>query len=98
MRNESGRNREIERQTEEVLHLGREDGEGNTAGETDHDRIRDELEDHSHLEHSHQDKEDSGHDGSYDESLHAVLAHNARNNHDECSGRSSDKEIGTSEE
>ena len=49
LRDEASRHFQVKRKPEEILHLRREDGQCDTAGESDHDRIRDELEDYTHL-------------------------------------------------
>ena len=98
LRNEASRHFKVKRKSEEILHLSREDGKGNTAGESHYDRIRDELEDDTHLAHSHHHEEDTRHDRSDDKALHSVLSDNAGNNHDERTGRSSDKEVRSSKE
>ena len=95
---ESCRNLKIQRKTEKVLHLRGEDGQGNTAGESDNNRIWDELEDHTHLTYSHDHKEDTGHDCGDDESLHTILADNSGYDYDECTGWTSDKEVRSAKE
>ena len=98
LRNEAGRNLKIQRQTEEVLHLSREDGKCNTAGEAHDNRIRDEFKDDAHLAHTHHHKENTCHDCGDDQTLHSILADDSCNDHDECSGRTSDEEVGSAEE
>ena len=93
LRDKSCRHLKIERESKEILHLGREDRQGNTTGESYYDRIWDELENHSHLTHSHHNQEDSRHDSGNDKPLHSILSHNAGNNNNECTGRSTDKEV-----
>ena len=98
LRDKACRYLEIKRKAEEILHLGREDGQGDTACESHYDRIRDELEYDTHLADSHYNEEYSRHDGCNDEALHAILADNTCYDYDECTGRTSDKEVRTSEE
>ena len=98
LRDESCRHSQIQRETEEILHLRRENRKSDTACESHYYRIRDEFKDDTHLEYSHKHKKDSRHNGSYDESLHSILRDDSCNDHDEGTGRTSDKEVGTSEE
>ena len=98
LRNESRRYLKVKRKSEEILHLRREDRQGDTASESDYYRIRDEFEYDTHLAHTHDNEEDTRHDGRDDEALHAVLADDAGHDHDKRSGRTSDKEVGSSEE
>ena len=93
LRYETGRHLKVKRETEEVLHLRGEDGQGNTACEAHHNRIWNELEYHAHLAHAHQHKEYARHDGSDNQSLHSVLAHDTGHNDDECTCRTADKEV-----
>ena len=96
-RDEAGRYGNVT-QAEEVLHLGGEDGQGYTAGEAHHDRVRDELEHGAHLAQAHCNQNHSGHNGGEGKAGHAVLRHDARHDYDERAGRAADEEAGASED
>ena len=74
-----------------ILHLGGKDSQRDTAGESYDNRIRDELEDDSHLEDSHDNQDYAGHYRGDRQAGHSVLAYDAGDNHDEGSGRASDE-------
>ena len=96
--NESCRHFQVKRKTEEILHLSGKYRQGDTAGESDHYRIRYELEYHTHLAQSHHHEKYSRHNGGDDEALHSVLADDAGHNHNESTCRAAYKEVGTSKE
>ena len=71
---------------EEVLDLRGEDGDGDTAGETHHDGIGDELDDGAEAEHAKQDKKDTRQHGGYHQAGEAKLLDDAVDDDDESAG------------
>ncbi len=60
-----------------------EDGDGNTAGESDDDGIGDVLDDGAQSENTQQDEKDASHEGGNGESLHTILLNDAIDDDDE---------------
>ena len=94
---ESGRDA-LDLQAEEVLDLGREDGQGDTAGEAHDDRVGDIFDDRAQMEHAHQDQEGTGHEGRDRETAHAVLLDDSVDDDDEGTGRAADLHLAAAEE
>ena len=84
-------------EAEEILHLGREDRKGDTAGKADHYRVGNELEHCSKFAYTHHYQYDSRHYGGYRKSLDTILSDDRGHDYDEGSGRASNKEARTSE-
>ena len=72
------------REAEQILDLRGEDRHGDTAGETDDDRVGNEFDDRPQAEESQQDQEYARHDRGDGQSLDAVLLDDAIDDHDEC--------------
>ena len=80
-------------QAKEVLHLGREDYHSDTAGESYYNRVRDELDDAAQFEDTHKYQHYTCQYSCNDKARDAVLGNNAVYNYNECSGRTSNKEV-----
>ena len=85
-------------QTEEILDLSGEDGYGDTAGETYHDRIRDVLDDGTESEQSEEHQEETCHQRCDGQSLESILLDDAVDDDDECSCRSADLHFASAED
>ena len=80
----------IDRESEEIRHLCREDSHRDTGRETHHDRIWYELYDRSEPEKSEQHKDASGHECGKRESFETILCDDIVDDHDEGSRGASD--------
>ena len=85
---EVGRYR-VDGQSEEVLYLCGEDGNGNTAGESYNNRVGDVLDDSAEFQHAKHNKEYACHECGYGETLKAVLLYDAVYDDDESTRRTS---------
>ena len=83
---------------QQVLDLCGEDGDSDTAGETDHDGVGDVLDDGAQTEHAQHDKEHTGHQRGHGQSLHAVLLDDAIDDDDEGSRGTANLHFAASEE
>ena len=79
---EVGRNG-VHLHAQQVFYLRGEDGDGNTAGESDDDGIGDVLDDGAQSENTQQDEKDASHEGGNGESLHTILLNDAIDDDDE---------------
>ena len=70
-------------QTEEVLDLGSEDGDGDTTSESHYDRVRDVLDDGAETKQSEEYQEETCHEGGDGETFHAILLDDAIDDDDE---------------
>ena len=75
-------------QTEEVFDLGGEDGDGDTAGESYHNRVGDIFDDGAEMEQTEEHQEGTRHEGGNGQSLDAVLLDDAVDDDDKRTGRS----------
>ncbi len=85
------------RQAEQVLDLRGEDGEGNTAGEADNDRVRNVLDDRAEMQHAEHNEEDTRHQRGDGQSLETVLLDDAIYYNNERARRSTDLNLRASE-
>ena len=86
------------RQTKEVLHLGSEDGDGDTAGKAHNDGIRDVLDDGAEPEHTKQHQKHARHDGGNGQSLHAILLDDAVDDDDKRTSGATDLHAATAKD
>ena len=77
-------------QAEKVLDLTREDDHGDAAREADDHGVRNELDHAAELRDAHHDQHDAGHERRDDQSVDAVLLHDAVHDDDERAGRAAD--------
>ena len=94
---EVGRNA-VNLQTEEVLDLRGEDGQRDTGGKTDHDRVGDIFDDGAQVQDAHQDQECAGHEGRDHQAVHAVFLDDSEDNDDEGAGGAADLDLAAAEE
>ena len=90
LRQEVARHFPLNRQSEEVLDLCGENGDGNTARKAHHDGVRDELDDGAELARTEQNEEHAGHHRGNHQPRQSELGvtHNAVDNDDEGARRS----------
>ena len=77
-----------------ILHLGRDDRDRDTAGESGGDRMRDVLDQRSQAGGSKNKEENSRHCGADEQIRHAVVNDNHVDQSDESAGRASDLNLG----
>ncbi len=75
---------------EQILHLAREDDDGDAARESDHDRMRDELDDGAELHGPEDDEEYAGHDRGDEQPIDSELLDDAVDDDDERARRAAD--------
>lgn len=83
-------------ESEEVVDLCREYGKRNAGGESDYDRVRDELDYRAEAEESECNQNYSGHQGCYGESFESESGDYVINDYNECSGWTADLDSATS--
>jgi hypothetical protein len=71
------------RRPRKVLHLAREDDDGDSARESGDEWCRHELDDGTQARESHHEQHEAGHEGRDREPLDPVLLHDAVDDHDE---------------
>ena len=74
-------------ETEEIVHLGREDRHGDTCSETDDDGVRHELNDRTQMRYTHHNEQNTRHDGSDHQTAQTVLLDDAVDDDDERTRR-----------
>jgi hypothetical protein len=77
-------------QPQEILHLARQDDQGDPAREADGDRIGDELDRGAQTREAEPHQDDPRHEGRHGEALHAVPLHDGVHDHDERARRPAD--------
>ena len=88
----------LHRQSEEILDLRGEDGQGDTRGEAHNDGIRDVLDNSTQMEHAEHDKEDTRHERGNGKALEAVLLDDTINNNNERARGTTNLHFGASED
>src|SRR5437773_5584600 len=93
LRNELRRQR-AHAQSQKILHLTREDDDRDSAGESDYDGMRNELDRRAELGDAEHDEYQASHNGRDDEAVDPVSLDDSVNDYDECAGRSADLNAG----
>ncbi len=83
--------------SQQVLHLAGEDDQGDAGGESESDRVWDELDGPAESGESHDDKDDARHQSRDPQSVEPVLLDDSVDNHDEGAGRSPDLHPGAAQ-
>ena len=84
-------------QAEQIPDLAGDDDDGDTGGEADRDRKRDELDVGAEPQQAGDHHQDAGEDRRQKQAVHAVPLHGRGNQHDEGAGRSADLEAAAAE-
>lgn len=87
----------VEMQAQEVFHLGAGNEDGDAIGESDDDGARDELDGRAQACDSHDDEENSGHDGAHEKAVYTVCRDDAGDYNDEGSGGPADLSLRSAE-
>ena len=74
-------------QTEEIVHLGRENGQRDTCRKAHDNRVGNELDHRSQMRYTHQYQQDTRHHGSDHQTAQTELLDDTIDNNDECTGR-----------
>ena len=77
----------LQPQTEEIVHLRREDGYGDTGGETYDNGVGHELDDGTHACQTHHDEQYARHDGCYHQPRQTILLNDAVDDDDKRTRR-----------
>ena len=77
-------------ETEEIVDLGREDGQRDTGSEADNDRIGDEFDDRAESEHAHQQENHTGHERRDRKPVETELGYDIIDDDDKCACRAAD--------
>ena len=85
-------------QAEEVLDLRGENGQCDTGGKADHDRVGDVFDDGSQVQDAHHDQECTGHEGRDHQAVHAVFLDDSEDDDDEGAGGAADLDLAAAEE
>ena len=87
----------LDAQAEQIVHLRGEDRQRDTARETHDHRVRDELDDATQVEETHENQQDTRHDRGDSQTTQAILLDDAIDDHDERTRRSTDLHLRSAE-
>ena len=88
----------VDLQAEEVLDLRGENGQRDTGGKADHNRVGDVFDDGAKMQDAHHDQESAGHESRNHQTVHAVFLDDAEDDDDEGAGGAADLDLAAAEE